>query len=140
MLRRFWVLLACLCGLPSLLWAQQLQHTTDPLPAVRKAVEEKKAVLVDVRSQAEWDKGHVEGAVLLPVTSLKAGMSKEELAKRLPRDKIIYCHCAVGARALQAAQSLKELGYDARALKPGYDALLKDGFPAAKPVPAPAAK
>lgn len=59
-------------------------------------------------------------------------MPKEELAKVLPKDKVIYLHCAAGGRSLQAAGILKKQGYDVRPLKSGLDALLDACFPAAK--------
>ena len=117
--------------------ASAAEHTKDSLDKVRQALANKKAVLVDVREQEEWDKGHVEGAVLAPLTELgKAERKKElsdKLAKQLPKDKIIYCHCARGKRASMAGDILQELGYDVRPLKPGYAELIKEGFPEAKP-------
>jgi len=60
---------------------------------------------------------------------LKAG----DVAKVIPKDKIVYCHCGPGVRCLKAADELKKLGYDVRPLKPGYADLLKAGFaPAGK--------
>jgi rhodanese-related sulfurtransferase len=112
------------------------EHTKDSLDKVKQAVKDKKAVLVDVREQKEWDMGHVEGAVLAPLTELSKAEKKKELseklAKQLPKDKVIYCHCARGRRALLAGDILKELGYDVRSLKPGYAELIKEGFPEAK--------
>ncbi|MBL8849010.1 MAG: rhodanese-like domain-containing protein [Planctomycetaceae bacterium] len=103
-------------------------HTTDTLPAVKKNVEDKKAVLVDVREQSEWNDGHVTGAVLLPLSELHAGIDKDALAKRLPKDQIVYTHCAVGKRSLTAADILIKAGYDVRALKAGYKDLIEAGF------------
>jgi phage shock protein E len=101
-------------------------HTKESLSDIKKAVTDGKAVLVDVREKEEWDDGHVKGAVLVPLSTLKAaGKAPEDL----PKDKPLYVHCAVGARALTATEVLKKLGYDARALKPGYRDLKKDGFP-----------
>jgi rhodanese-related sulfurtransferase len=57
-------------------------------------------------------------------------MNPGEIARILPRDKIIYCHCLVGGRCVQAAAILAPLGYDVRPLGPGYDDLVKAGFPA----------
>ena len=48
--------------------------------------------------------------------------------KQLPKDKVIYCHCRAGGRALLAADILKKLGYDVRPMKEGYEDLLKAGF------------
>jgi rhodanese-related sulfurtransferase len=112
------------------------QHTTDSLDKVKQQVEEKKALLVDVREQAEWDKGHIDRAVLVPLSELAKKQKDEDfrttLEKKLPKDKVIYCHCAKGQRALLAADVFKGLGYDVRPLKPGYKQLLDAGLPPAK--------
>src|SRR4051794_11098419 len=52
--------------------AQETGHTTDPLPEVKAKMQAKQAILVDVREQNEWDRGHVQGAVLLPLSQLMA--------------------------------------------------------------------
>ena len=108
------------------------EHTKDTPDAVKKAVAEDKAVLIDVREKSEWDDGHLKDAKLLPLSVLKAGAKAEEVAKIIPKDKVVYLHCGSGIRSLKAADELKKLGYDVRALKPGYADLLEAGFPAAK--------
>jgi rhodanese-related sulfurtransferase len=100
---------------------------------VKKSVEEGKAVLIDVREPSEWDAGHLEQAILKPIKKLgERGGNPAELMKDVPKDKIVYCHCRAGGRALMAAGILKDLGYDVRALKPGYAELLEAGFAKAK--------
>ena len=106
-------------------------HTKDTPQDVKKAVADDKAVLIDVREKQEWDAGHLKAARLLPLSELESGIKPEELAKKLPKGKVVYCHCAAGGRSLDAADALKKLGYDARPLKPGYKDLLKAGFEAA---------
>ena len=96
-------------------------------------LKEKKAILVDVREEEEWDAGHLADARLLPLSQLEKGVAPEKLAKTLSKDKIIYLHCAAGGRCLTAADALKKQGYDARPLKPGYKQLLKSGFTKAEP-------
>ena len=108
------------------------EHTKDSLDTVKRAVAEKKAILVDVREPEEWEQGHVVGARLLPLSALEKGVKAEELARVLPKDKVIYCHCLAGGRCLDAARILGDLGYDVRPLKPGYPQLEKAGFPTAK--------
>lgn len=116
--------------------ATAAEHTKDSLDKIKQAIKDKKAVLVDVREQKEWDAGHVEGAVLAPLSELSKAAKKkkldEKLVKQLPKDKVIYCHCAKGVRSLLAGDVLKQLGYDVRPLKQGYTELIKDGFPEAK--------
>jgi rhodanese-related sulfurtransferase len=104
------------------------EHTRDSLATVKENVARKKAVLVDVREQAEWDEGHLAGAVLLPLSELKKGQP----ADKLPKDKILYTHCVVGQRAISAGNILEKLGYEVRPLKAGYKQLLEAGFPKAK--------
>jgi rhodanese-related sulfurtransferase len=108
------------------------ENTTDSLETVKKNVSEKKAVLVDVREKKEWDQGHIEGSIFLPLSALKNGLRKDELAKKLPEDRILYTFCVVGKRAITAGTMLEKHGYEARALKPGYKELLRAGFKKAK--------
>jgi len=102
--------------------------TNDPLPTVQENVATHKAVLVDVREPGEWKEGHVEGAISLPLSSLKEGVDSSALEHQLPKDKIVYTHCVMGVRALKAAKILEKLGYNVRPLKDGYEDLVKAGF------------
>jgi len=122
-------------ALASMVYAQDVEHTTEPLDQIKAKVEAKKAILADVRERREWDQGHVKGAVFLPLSKLSVwerdGISdseKAKLAESLPKGSVVYCHCAAGGRSLPGAEALKKLGYDARPLKPGYRDLIKAGF------------
>ncbi|MEX0642782.1 MAG: rhodanese-like domain-containing protein [Pirellulales bacterium] len=104
------------------------ENTKDSLETVKKNVGEKKAVLVDVREKKEWDEGHIDGSVFLPLSELKKGVKNEELAKRIPKDRILYTFCVVGKRAITGGTILEKYGYEVRALKPGYKEIIKAGF------------
>jgi rhodanese-related sulfurtransferase len=120
-------------GFVALLSPARADHTKDTPDEVKKAVADGKAILLDVRERSEWDRGHLKDAKLLPLSVLKDNPKAEDVAKVVPKEKIVYCHCASGVRCQKAAAALKKLGYDARALKPGYADLLKASFaPAAK--------
>lgn len=108
------------------------EHTKDSLKTVKKNIDDKKAVLVDVREKSEWDEGHVEGAVFLPLSKIRKGIDKKSLQKLLPKDAILYAHCRSGRRCLTAADALNDLGFETRALKQGYSELIKSGFKKAK--------
>ena len=127
-------LMAMVVGMACVLSAARAaEHTKDTTEVVMKSVAADRAVLLDVREKSEWDDGHLKDAKLLPLSVLKAGAKAEDVAKVIPKDKIVYCHCGSGVRCLKAADELKKLGYDVRPLKPGYADLLKAGFaPAAK--------
>jgi rhodanese-related sulfurtransferase len=107
------------------------EHTRDSLATVQRRMAAQKAVLVDVREKDEWEEGHLRDARLLPLSTLQEGVQNLDLTKVLPKDKVIYLHCAAGGRCVQAATLLKKQGYDVRPLKSGFDALLEAGFPAA---------
>jgi rhodanese-related sulfurtransferase len=105
-----------------------ISHTSDSLETVRKNLKEQKAVLLDVREQAEWDRGHLAEATLVPLGTLKKDESAAEILKSVPTDKIVYTHCAAGVRVIAAGEILKTRGYDVRPLSAGYDELVKQGF------------
>lgn len=110
-----------------------IEFTEDTLEVVQKNLAKEMAVLVDVRSQEEWNDGHLEGSEFVPVTSLhKSRLDPKLLAQTLPKKKILYTFCVVGMRAKTAAKILEQHGYTVRALKPGYDELVKAGFKTSK--------
>lgn len=104
------------------------EHTTDSPEVVKKALANKKAVLVDVREMTEWAQGRLQDAKLLPLSLLMAGAKPEVVATAAPKGTVIYLHCKSGGRCLQAADILSKLGYDVRPLKQGYQDLLDAGF------------
>ena len=64
-------------------------------------------IILDVRTQAEYDEGHIPGAVLIPNTEIKDRAEGE-----LPdKDQLILVYCRSGNRSKQAAQILARLGY-----------------------------
>ena len=64
-------------------------------------------VILDVRTQAEYDEGHIPGAVLIPNTEIE-DRAEEELPDK---DQRILVYCRSGNRSKKAAQALAALGY-----------------------------
>lgn len=64
---------------------------------------------VDIRQAADYEKGHIPGAVNMPGSSL---FTAENLAK-LPKDQPIVLNCYSGQTASQATAALRMMGYDA---------------------------
>jgi len=124
------VKLLMISGLTAFIYSRMdaAELTNDPLPTVQENLATHKAVLVDVREPGEWKEGHVEGAISLPLSSLKKDVDTTALEHQLPKDKIVYTHCVMGVRALKAAQILEKLGYNVRPLKAGYEDLVKASF------------
>ena len=111
-------------------------YTKDSLDMVKKGVDDKKALIIDVREPDEWKAGHLYLAISMPLSTLQAGADLKEfgeiLGQQIPKDRVLYVHCASGKRCLPAADVLKKFGYDARPLKEGYQQLLQAGLPKAK--------
>lgn len=64
-------------------------------------------IILDVRTQEEYDEGHAKGAILIPNETI--GSERPELLPDLDADIIIYCRS--GSRSAQAALKLIALGY-----------------------------
>lgn len=64
------------------------------------------AAVLDVRSRAEWDAGHVPGALHAPLGELRSHLDA------LPRDRRLVVHCLGGTRSAIAASVLDAAGFD----------------------------
>lgn len=64
-------------------------------------------ILLDVRTQPEYDEGHISGAILIPDTEIK-DRAEGELADK---GAVILVYCRSGRRSKLAAQALADLGY-----------------------------
>ncbi|MCC9294975.1 CoA-disulfide reductase [Clostridium sp. WLY-B-L2] len=74
-------------------------------------------VLLDVRSEIEFNNGHLEGAVNIPVDNLR------ERLNELDKNKEIIAYCQVGLRGYVAARILSQHGYRAKNITGGYKSL-----------------
>lgn len=64
-------------------------------------------VLVDVRTQEEYDQGHIEKAILIPYNEIEASASQY-----LPnKQAAVIVYCRTGQRASWAAATLLAAGY-----------------------------
>ena len=64
-------------------------------------------IILDVRTQEEYDQGHIPGAIVI---------SHEEIAEKAAevltdKDQLILVYCRSGRRSKIAAEALVELGY-----------------------------
>jgi sulfur-carrier protein adenylyltransferase/sulfurtransferase len=82
----------------------------------------KKTAVIDVREPVEWDINHIEGAQLVPKSTIDSG---EGLAK-LPQDRILVLYCKTGVRSAEALSAVKKAGFsDAKHLQGGIVAWAK---------------
>lgn len=67
----------------------------------------KNAILIDVRSVAEFNEGYLPGAINIPHTEISARISTIVPDKSTP----LYLYCRSGRRVGIAMEALKEIGY-----------------------------
>lgn len=72
------------------------------------------AQLIDVRTAMEFQNGHLEGAVNIPLDSLRGRL------RELNKEDDIIVYCQVGLRGYYAERILKQKGYKVRNLSGGY--------------------
>jgi CRP-like cAMP-binding protein/rhodanese-related sulfurtransferase len=85
---------------PSLVWCDWLQHR-------------KNVVVIDVRTESEYSRGHLRNAINVPLNLLSL---KQRL---LPEDKSLLVYCDTGRRSRTAVKLLMEQGISAVCLKDG---------------------
>ena len=64
-------------------------------------------IILDVRTQEEYDQGHIPNAILIPDTEIK-NKAEEVLTDK---DQLILVYCRSGRRSKLASEILVELGY-----------------------------
>lgn len=68
---------------------------------------ERDYIIIDARTQSEFDEGHIPGAILIPEYEIA-----ERAERELPnKDQLILVYCRSGRRSKIAAQALVDLGY-----------------------------
>lgn len=72
------------------------------------------ALILDVRTQEEYEMGSIRGSIHIPLDSLRCGMNT------LPSDKEIIVYCASGVRSYNAESILRNAGFNVKNLDGAY--------------------
>jgi rhodanese-related sulfurtransferase len=94
-----------------------------PVPSVTPAAVVTGARVLDVREPDEWEAGHIDGALHIPLAELPARVGE------LSPDEDLVVVCRVGARSARAVAWLLNQGYDAVNLDGGMGAWAAEGLP-----------
>jgi len=83
-------------------------HTTISAKEAKEMMDENKDIIIlDVRTQEEYQEGHIKGAILIPDNEIT------EKAEGILTDKseTILVYCRSGRRSANASRELSDLGY-----------------------------
>lgn len=87
-------------------------------------LDEKEAIVLDVRGVAEYESGHLPGALNIPHTRLA------DRLQEIPRDTPLFVHCQSGVRSAAATAYLETKGFDPVNVAGGYSRMANVRIPA----------
>jgi rhodanese-related sulfurtransferase len=94
----------------------------DSVAAVKNLIDHG-ALVLDVRTDAEWNAGRLAGSVHIPLAQVQARHAE------LPMNRTIVAVCHEGGRSYKAAFALRQLGYNVVNLAGGLKAWVAAGLP-----------
>ena len=97
------------------------------VPEVKKRLDVgEKFVLVDVREESEWARGHLPGAV-----HLGKGVIERDIEQRVPdKSALLVLYCGGGFRSALAADNLQKMGYtNVVSMDGGWRGWTEAGYP-----------
>jgi rhodanese-related sulfurtransferase len=88
-----------------------------------------KMIVVDVREDNEWARGHIPGAV-----HLGKGVIERDIEKAIPdKETPLVLYCGGGFRSALAADNLQKMGYrNVTSMDGGWRGWTESGFPTIK--------
>ncbi len=102
---------------------------TNVSDAKRRMDAGEKLVLVDVREDNEWARGHIAGAV-----HLSKGVIERDIEQQCPDTNAkLILYCGGGFRSALVAENLQKMGYtNVESMDGGWRGWLEAGLPTAK--------
>ena len=107
----------------------EIVHAADFAPPHTSAVRGERPVekledwhVVDVRTPDEFSRGHITGAVNIPIATLRDSVGK------VPKDGKVLVYCWVGYRGYLAYRVFKQLAYRVKNLDGGFKAVKEGGY------------
>ncbi len=88
-----------------------------------------KFILLDVREESEWARGHLPGAI-----HLGKGIIERDIEQRVPdKNEPLVLYCGGGFRSALAADNLQKMGYtNVLSMDGGWRGWTEAGYPTAK--------
>ena len=101
------ILLLLICGCATENEVKLNDNGTISLVSAKELINDG-ALLIDVRSEMEFNSGHIDGAILMPVESINKSVAESKINSK---ETVVIVYCRSGARSASAAKTLTNLGY-----------------------------
>lgn len=105
--------------------SDELQDIEKDTEELQKKIDESSGIIIDVRTQEEYDAGHLQRADLH--FDLRNGDFEDHLAS-LDKSRTYYLYCRTGNRSGQAVAIMKQNGFSKAYNIGGIDELREAGF------------
>ena len=104
----------------------------------KELIEKGDVFVLDVRTPAEFNLSHIEGATLIPVSNafgsnLSPGYLLKARINEVPKNKKILVYCKTGGRSVEASTLLLKAGYQVYNMKGGISSWTNAGYPVVSP-------
>lgn len=107
----YFLIVVLMLGLLGISFLKQKYHTLDyyitDYKSAKEMIQNEEVIIIDVRSNFEYQAGHIKDAINLPVTEIEKGNIQN--IKNKNTYYLIYCNS--GSRSLEATKKLSSLGY-----------------------------
>ena len=81
-------------------------YTVSSIDALKKALTNPQALLIDVREKSEYQSGHIPSAINIPLRTLSQNLDQ------ISRDRPVILSCSTGYRSAIGVMTLHLLGYE----------------------------
>ena len=73
-----------------------------------KLINDNSAIIIDVRTESEYNEGHIDDAILMTLDTINKSTAKDNISSK---DSYVIVYCRSGNRSKQAQELLNSLGY-----------------------------
>lgn len=101
------VIIFVLVGCTKVTTSENISYQKITAEEAKKIIDSENVIILDVRTQEEYNEGHIKDAILLPDTEI-TNKAYEVLKDK---DAKILVYCRSGRRSAQASKKLINMGY-----------------------------
>jgi len=103
-MKKYVLILFLICIFLSGCGTKESTDFSSKMDEIRELMEQNEFVILDVRTQSEYEESHLKGAISLPYDEITE--------ERVPdKSKLYFVYCKSGNRSKIAYNTLKKLGY-----------------------------